>query len=191
MRSSIPGVLKIQEHVYMDYTLILMTVIIQLFSILKYITTLYYLGNKLYAQSDHSKWPKLCSRSNGLFEIPNESFPSWHTEVRSSATVTHPHNNPSISRPLVGHLPKGCRGWHLSRNIRHVHVENPVTRKAHKNNKKKIKIKALIILTGSEWMNGPASAREKSRGIAHFEYPYVNCEQPLVSRSNFFLSSVL
>lgn len=33
----------------------------------------------------------------------------WHTEVLSSATVTYPHNNPSIFRPLVGHLPKKYR----------------------------------------------------------------------------------
>lgn len=75
------------------------------------------------------------------------ALPVWHTPLLCYGTVTHPHNNPSIFRAFTGHLPKGHRGQHLSKN-HHVHLENPVTRKAHKNKE------ALITsLAQSEWMD--------------------------------------
>lgn len=43
-------------------------------------------------------------------------LPVWHTQLLSYSTVTHTHNNPSISRALTGHLPKGHGGQHLSKN---------------------------------------------------------------------------
>lgn len=74
-------------------------------------------------------------------------LPVWHTQLLCYGTVTHPHNNPSISRVLTGHLPKGHGGQHLSKNSPCA-SGNPVTRKAHKNKKD-----LITLLAQSEWMD--------------------------------------
>lgn len=72
-----------------------------------------------------------------------------------NCSPTHSYDNPSRFEALTRYLPKGHGGQHLSKNSPHEHLENPVTRKAHKNKK------ALVtLLAPREWMGSFCSQRE-------------------------------
>lgn len=87
---------------------------------------------------------QFCSHSNGLFEIPNETFPGIHAFhfLRGMQKYSAQLQSPTH---IIIHLFSG-HSWGIYQRdtengiyqgIHHVHLENPVTRKAHKNKKKK------------------------------------------------------
>lgn len=107
---------------------------------------------------------KFCSHSDGLFEIPNESFPAIHAFHFLCGIQKNSARQQSPTHIII-HLFSG-HSWGIYQRdteggiyqgIHHVHLENPVTRKALRIKKKK-KSHNFI---GREWMNGlPLLARE-------------------------------
>lgn len=64
------------------------------------------------------------------------ALPVWRTQLLCYGTVTHPHTViihpfPEYSRGIYQRDTEGS----IYQRIHHVHQENPVTRKAHKNKK--------------------------------------------------------
>lgn len=88
---------------------------------------------------------KFYSHRNGLFEIPNESFPGIHAfhflcGIKKYSARLQPPTH-IIIHLFPGHswgiYQRDTEGG-IYQGIHKVRLENPVTRKAHKNKKKKL-----------------------------------------------------